>query len=422
MIKKSIFRLVLAWAIWFFASLAYFHQYYLRQIIGSLSHYLMHDFFLTIVDLTDLAVLFFISYIITLPIAGVLLDRFGIKKMLPLALIVAAISCFLFAYATNDAELIIARIMMGSSATFSLLSALIIIRKYFKAQLFPLLSGLTLSIGLLGGVFGSWFLIYASKVENWRLLMSYAGWVSLVLGMIFYLSVDRYDASIKNNEAIASASLKKFLRDIKIFLESWQNWLPGFYGGFILTPIVAFASFWAAPFLKIHYQIHLVEAAYFTSYIFIGYAVGAPIIALLGQKLGLKLMMILSSSLALLTLILIINCKMQFAILMFCLFLLGSSAGAFSLTTIIIKLTTPADIAASAFSFNTMLSQLVGALTLWIMGQYIYYWHGVKMIQKNQIYAPNILEHTMELLVFTACLGIIVAFFIRSPAANKALN
>ena len=413
--KNRVLGLVFIWLIWTFATLIYFQQYYLRVIVGSLSHYLMIDFFLTIVDLTDLSVLFFIAYIIVLPIAGVLLDRYGVKKMLLLASLIMTISCFLFSHSHNDAELAVARVLMGSSGAFTLIATLLIIRRYFKASLFPILSSLTLSVGILGCVIGNWLLVDLSNTYNWRLLISYTGWFSLVLGPLFFISIHLHEMREQKIQIVHQAGLKKFFSDVKKFLNQWRNWLPGIYGGFIVAPIVSFACFWSAPFLRFKYQNTLDDSAYFTSYILGGYAVGAPIIALCVKKVGIKLMMVVCAGLELVTMLILINYTLYISLLPLCLFFLGFTAGAYCLTPILTKLSAENDIAACAFSFTNMLSEFVAALTLWLMGEYIYYLHGVKITKAHRVYSPVVLEHTMELLVIASLLGMIVACIVRPP-------
>ncbi len=417
--KKRIFGLVFIWMIWSFATLIYFQQYYLRVIVGSLSHYLMIDFFLTIVDLTDLSVLFFVAYIVALPIAGILIDRYGVKKMLLLASFTLTISCFIFSHSHNDTELAVARGLMGSSGAFTLISTLIIIRRYFKASLFPILSGLTLSVGILGGVIGNWLLVDLSNTYNWRVLISYTGWFSLALGPLFFISIHLHEKGEKHTHIAHQAGLKKFFSDVKKFLNQWRNWLPGIYGGFIIAPIVSFACFWSTPFLRFKYQITLDDSAYYTSYIFWGYAAGAPIIAFFIKKVGLKSMMVFCAGLELVTMLILINYTLPFSLLPLCLFSLGFTAGAYCLASILTKLLAENDIAACAFSFTDMISQFIAALTLWLMGEYIFYFHGVKITQAHRVYLPLVLEHTMELLAITSLLGLIVACFVRPPATER---
>ncbi|KTC82102.1 MFS transporter [Legionella cincinnatiensis] len=417
--KINIFTFILIWSMWLLASLTYFHQYFLRQVVSTLSHYLINDFFLTIVDLTDLAALFFIAYVITLPFSGVLIDRYGVKRMLPLALIIAAISCFLFYLAKTDIELIIARLLMGAYATFTLLSSYTVIRKYFPTHLFPLLSGLTLTIGLIGAICGSFILLKFTTPFNWRDSLIYAGFFALALALLFFISVHLHDAKHGKHKS-NNTNIKIFFKDCTFFLKKWSNWFTGFYGGCILTPIIAFASFWATPFLTLHYHMNQLKSTYFISSAFIGYALGAPIIAVLAQKVGLKKMMILSSACASTVLILITTANFNEFFLMICFLLLGFTAGAFSLSTILIKLSIPDDITASAFSFNTMIAQLFGAFILWAMGEIIYYFHKTNLVNKQNLYSETVLQHTMYLLIMVSLLGLVIACIIPSLKKESA--
>jgi len=214
---KRTLKLLFSWVIWTLAMLTYFQQYYLRETISSLVDYLMHDFFLTVVDLNNLVVLFFLAYVLMLPLAGILLDRYGVKKILPLASIVAAISCFLFSDAHTDMGLVLARILKGASASFSLLAILLIIRKNFRANLFPVLSGLTLTIGLLGGICGDWFLVDMSKIESWRVLTRYVGWFSVIVAVLLYISIHKQEVQDGEQQLNSQATLKNYLNGIRSF-------------------------------------------------------------------------------------------------------------------------------------------------------------------------------------------------------------
>lgn len=410
MINKKGLTLLVPWTLWALASLTYFYQYYLRVSVSSLSKHLIQDFFLTIVDVSNLAMLFFIAYVFALPIAGILLDRFGVKKMLPLAMIVAGASCFLFAWSHNDIQLALARVLMGVSTSFSLISALVIIRNYFKTALFPVLSGLTITISVLGGILGGGPLVTASDFESWRQLMGYAGWYAFVIAVLFYFIISE-DGVQKEQPA----GIKIFISDLKIFLRQGQNWLPGIYGGFILAPVIAFASFWAAPFLNVYYQISFREAEYLTSFIFVGYAVGAPISAILSQKFGLKAVMICFAGLAAIIMWVIVHFILPVPCVMLCLFLQGVAVGSYILSNVVIKITTAPDIAASGFSFTTMLSQLVGAILLWAVGQFIYLRHGVEIIKSKQVFSSLVIEDSMYLFFAGSCVALLSACLIKMP-------
>ncbi|WED44097.1 MFS transporter [Legionella cardiaca] len=403
-----------AWVVWILAALTYFHQYFLRVSVGSLSGYLMHDFSLTMLQLSDLAVLFFISYLVVLPISGILIDRFGVRRMMPLASLLSGAACILFSYSTNDIELNIARLAMGAGAAFSLIGAQTIIRIYFPGHLFSILSALTLTLGVLGAIGGGVPLILASSHESWQLIMKYAGYCSLILALLLFTLLDKQTIS-----TTSQYGFKKLFADFNIFIRTRRAWLPGVYGGLMLTPIIAFASFWAAPYLMAEYHYGVKFSEFLAAFVFIGYAFGSPIHSILAQKFGLKLVMICSSTVAALTSFLLVYIHLSIWLSVICLLLLGITVGSFVLTMVITRLSTPADIAASAFSFNTLISQLVGAGILWGIGQFLYGLHRVE-VGRLKVYPIEVLHHAMHLLIAASFLAVIIACLIKIPSAKNA--
>lgn len=401
---------LLPWIAWILATLTYFQQYYLRVSVSTLSDKLIIEFFLSMQELTDLTIVFFFAYVVMLPFAGVLLDRFGVKKVLPLAMFVISIACFIFSSANSMISLTIARMLMGSAASFCLIGILSVVRGYFRSSLFPLLSGLSISFGSLGAIAGGWLLLHESHIYDWRYLMLGSGFFSLVVGILFYIVVDHEKTHIQVHDG-----LKKFIIDIKLFLENKLNWFVGIYAGFMLTPVLVFASFWSTPYLRVIYQLSEDTAEYLTAYIFIGYAIGAPLLSLLAQKFGLRLMMISSAALVTLAIIILDFHLLPLQFVPLCFLIQGITAGSFNLSTIYIKLTTPSDIAASSFSFNTMLSQLVGSILLWSLSKLIYSWHGVAIVKKNAIYSSVVLQHAMFILLAISMLAIVIACFLKVP-------
>ncbi|HBD9374707.1 TPA: MFS transporter [Legionella pneumophila] len=407
---------MVAWIIWLVAALTYFHQYFLRVSVGSLSSYLMHDFSLTILQLSDLAILFFLSYVSILPVSGILIDRFGVRIMMPLASLAAGLACFLFSHATSYDELNMARLITGAAAAFALIGAQTIIRIYFPDHLFSILSALTISIGTIGAISGGMLLVWASDQKNWRLIIQYAGYLTVILAFLFFIFLKKNQ---KNDNP--QSGMKKILDDFRIFLRTRRAWIPGIYGGIMLTPIIAFASFWCAPFMMTKYQYDQEFSEFLSGLIFIGYALGSPIHSLLANKLGLKLIMICSPSLATMSLLLLLYFNLPLLISIACLLVLGITVGAFVLTMVITKLCTPTDIAASAFSFNILISQIVGAGLLWSIGRIIYSWHHVK-IEDFHSYSIEVLQSAMSLLIIASFTAILIACLVIPPERKPRIT
>lgn len=397
------------WMLWILASLIYAHQYFLRVSISGLSDQLKESFHMTTVDLAYLSGNFFITYIVCLPFSGVLLDRYNIKNIFPFAGIVCGFACFGFALSGSSYQLLFWRLIIGGSASCFLIGALLIIREYFKDELFPLLSGLTLTIGLFGGILGEGPLYHLSRYVEWRIIIHGAGLFVMISSIILYVLL------LNNNlRRDSSRTLSRLFNDLRIFLLDKNNWLPAIYGGLMLSIVIAFASFWAPPFISKHYHVSPNNGEYYATIIFSGYAIGAPMTALLAQKLGIRVIMIVTSILAIISTFCLVYFQFPLIIMASLLLLQGITVGSFSLTAMAVKQISKPDILASALSFSSLIAQLVGMIILWFISAVIYY-DTYGLIFQKKTGSLMVMHQSLYALIGFLCCAVLVGWGIKLP-------
>src|SRR6185437_11021399 len=139
----------------------------------------------------------------------------------------------------------------------------------------------------------------------------------------------------KNQMQLPDFSMTIFKwKDFSDLLKNKKNWLLAFYSGLAFTPVAVLGGLWGNPFFEEAHHLTHTEAATFTSFIFLGLAIGGPLFGYLSDCLEnhLKVMMFgtFTSLLALLAAIYIIQLPLfLFGIL---LFVFGLGAGAFMLS------------------------------------------------------------------------------------------
>lgn len=101
---------------------------------------------------------------------GVLLDRFGPRRVQSVLLVVAAGGAALFAASTGLLELLIARAMIGIGVAAALMAGLKAIVTWFPRERVALINGYMIMLGALGAV-------TATAPAEW--LMGYSGWRGL---------------------------------------------------------------------------------------------------------------------------------------------------------------------------------------------------------------------------------------------------
>ncbi|WP_118996663.1 MFS transporter [Legionella oakridgensis] len=161
------------------------------------------------------------------------------------------------------------------------------------------------------------------------------------------------------------------------------------------------------------------QSEFLASLIFIGYAIGAPLIALLAQRFGIRWMMMCAALTSVLSTFFLVYFSWPIYLVAILLLLQGVTTGSFVLTAMAIKRLTPEDILASTLSFSTLLAQLIGSLMLMLLSWVIYIWHGESIMHHHNVYSSVILQKTMYLLVIALCFTFIVAYLIKLPHPKK---
>ena len=106
------------------------------------------NFLLNSTQLTSLSSAFYFTYIILQIPAGLVVDKFWVRRVFPFAVIAAFISLLIFSLAPSYEFLFLARILMGVCGAFGFICAITLAVQGFSVKKFALLAGLTNFFGL----------------------------------------------------------------------------------------------------------------------------------------------------------------------------------------------------------------------------------------------------------------------------------
>jgi MFS family permease len=266
---------VFAWAT---GALFFFYAWVLRVAPSVMVEELMRDFSVGAGVLGHLSAAYFYGYAGMQVPVGLLLDRFGPRRLMTAAAFVCAGGCVLFSLSDTLSAATAGRFLIGASAAFSLVGAMAVAGQWFRPERFAALSGLAMAGGMAGGMFGQAPLRLAVEASDWRaatLALSLGG---VALGIAAWLSVrDRWRGS---------GGRGNVLTGLGTVLGHRQTWLIALAGLGTSAPLLAFASLWGVPFLETAYGLPRTLAATLTSLIFAGWAVGAPLFGWLSDRIG----------------------------------------------------------------------------------------------------------------------------------------
>ena len=263
---------------WLVGALFFFYAWILRVSPSVMVEELMRDFAVGGAVVGNLSALYFYGYAgMQIPV-GLLLDRFGPRRLMTAAAGLVAVACLLFASSYGLAGASVTRFLIGAGCAFSLVGAMAVAGQWFPRERFALLGGLAMMFGMAGGVFGQAPLRMAVDATDWRTTMVSVAVIGFALMAAAWFFVrDRRRGSGGVGTALHG------LRRVAANRETWLNAIAGLGS---TGPLLAFAGLWGVPYLQAVYAIDRVTAGTVTSVTFIGWGVGAPLIGWLSDRLG----------------------------------------------------------------------------------------------------------------------------------------
>lgn len=266
----------IAWAIWIIASIFYAYQYILRVMPNILLNDIMQQFNIGAATFGQFSGVYYIGYsLMHLPI-GIMLDRYGPKKIMTICILFTVIGLMPLLFASHWVYPIAGRFLIGLGSSAAILGVFKIIRMTFKEGLFPRMLSLSVTIGLIGAIYGGGPMSYMREVFGYQTVIQLFAALGLLLAIVTYWIVPD----------MKSASEGTVVSDIKEVLSNKRVIWSCIFAGMMVGPLEGFADVWGTVFLKQVYGFDGALAASIPSMIFIGMCFGAPLLSLIADRVG----------------------------------------------------------------------------------------------------------------------------------------
>lgn len=279
----------MSWMVWGLACLFYFYECLLQVSPSVMSNELMRDFSVTSQTLGILSGIYFYSYAAMQLPGGLLLDYFGPHRLLTLATVVCALSTIAFGVTDNFFMACIARLMIGFGSAFAAIGTMKLAANWFPPYRFALLTGLMVTIGMMGAIGGEAPLAFLIDDFGWRHSMIIMGIVGLVLSaLIVLIARDTPKGSTVMMQHNTSQEEEFLLPSLAALVKNKQLWLVALYGGLMYMSTPVFCGLWGVPFLMTKMAITKASAANYISLVFIGWAIASPLWGIYSNRIGLR--------------------------------------------------------------------------------------------------------------------------------------
>lgn len=173
-------------------SAGYFLSYLYRTVNSVIGDLLRAEFSLSNSDVGLMTAAYLLGFGLFQVPLGLLLDRYGPRRVNSVLLMIAATGATIFALSTSAVGLFIGRGLIGMGVSSALMSSFKAVNQWYPADRWAAMNGVILVMGGLGAVVGSEPIQAALTVTDWRtLFFALAGITAFVSLMIFIVVPDQ---------------------------------------------------------------------------------------------------------------------------------------------------------------------------------------------------------------------------------------
>lgn len=392
------------WLVWGLGALFFLYGFFQRVAPSVMHDHLMSEFHLTGATVGNLSAFYFYTYAsLQIPV-GLMVDRFGPRRLLFLGALICAAATLLFAWSTDSGLAHLARALVGFGAGFSFVCAMSLAARWLPAGRFAQVTGLLMMAGMIGGFLAQAPLAALVDEIGWRSSLAGSAVVGLGLAALIWVVV-RDNPPGPRPPKSAAQGIGGLFASLGAVLSRRQNLITAWMCAAMTAPMLAFAGFWGVAWLMQTKGYDRPGAGAVASLLLLGWALGSPLAGWLSDRFRRRRAVIqLGSLVALLALAALIYLPWLPAPLLWALFLItGAACGCMSVAYALVRgHNAPSELGAT-FGFVNCATTATGAIFQPLIGWLLdLNWTG-ETAAGARIYSAETFQTSLSvLLVFLA--------------------
>ena len=291
------------WIGWGVLSAAYILVGFHRASTAVIAEDLMRTFDTTGAGLGLLHSSFFYLYALLQLPAGLITDQLGARRTASMGTTAMSVGAVLFGVAPAYWVAFLGRVLMGLGASVLILCMFRYCANWFRPDEFATMTGLTISVGILGSIAATTPLAIAVAAVGWRPTLVALGGFGFVAALgVYLISYNTPESAgldpIDNVPSTPTASLADLRVHTGTALRERETWVMGFMM-FLSTGIgTTIFGLWGVPYLSQLYGITVTEASVYLLIGSVGSLIGAPSFGWLSDRLGRRTELVVLSTLS----------------------------------------------------------------------------------------------------------------------------
>lgn len=415
-----------AWIAWGVGTTLFLYGFAQRVAPSVMIGDLMRDFSASGAILGNLSAFYFYAYAgIQIPV-GVLLDRWGPRRLLAGAALISAVGSLLFSTSSLLTQAYAGRLLIGVGAGVCFVAALKIAMLWLPLHRYAAIAGLTMCLGTVGGIGGQAPLAAILEFASWREVMIWAAVFAALCGGAIWLAARPGEsatsrASRKSRDGIASPAL---LDGLRLVMSRSQTWLLALNLASHAGPMLSFAGLWGVAYLMARFGLERTTAAIATSMMLVGWGVGSAVAGWVSDLLQRrKILMIVSSLIAIVGWpVIILAPALSPTAVVTLLFTIGLAGGAVIIGFAVANETTPSAAGGVMAGVLNTANMTAGAALQVLIGWLLDLgWDG-RMGDGVRLYSVDTFNDALLVYFVCGAISLITVIFIRETYAKRIVD
>jgi sugar phosphate permease len=408
---------LLPWFMFGMGALYYCMAYFLRVSPSVMKQQLLNQFKINATEFGSLSAAYYNAYTPMQLFVGVIVDRFGARRVLVSACLICMLGLGVFIYADTLFVAKSGRFLIGFGSAFAYITVLKLVALWLPPHRFAMAAGLTSAFGMSAGVFSQ---IYLASIIG-KMGYKNALFTGLIAGIILsiFLFLFVRDRPKEQREFLKESgnqlTLKQTLKGLGLVLMKPETWLIGIVGLLLYLPASAITDLWGIPYLQTAYGFTARKAALVMMFISIGWIIAGPLIGAFSDKIRLRCMPILITSIfsTIFSLMIFYIPNLPFWLLTALLFLFGVSCGSHPLVFCLSREKNPHQISGTATATTNFFIMLGGVIFQPFMGKILdWHWSGL-MTDGVRTYTLSDYKFALAVVPIALLLSCVLTLFIK---------
>lgn len=345
---------LLPWLVCLAATMFFFYEFIQGNMFASIAASIMQDFQIQADKMAYLSSIYYLSNVIFLFVAGIVLDRYSIKNTILIAMFFCVISTFILAYSHSFYMALFCRFITGIGSAFCFLGPVRLASHWFPPKRMALVTGAIVTVAMTGGMVAQYPLTKLVAYVGWRqavLDIGILGFAMLVL-MFFWIK-ERPQVAVKKEGKpidVLTAAKKAYFNP--------QYLRAALYTSLMNMAIAVFGAMMGTLYLEQRLSVSSEQASVINGMIFLGAIIGSPLIGWISDKISLRVLpMKVGVIVSMLTLLAVLYLPVSYNMMAVLFFLLGLFTSAQVVSYALVAESSSPAMTATAVSVISILTQ-----------------------------------------------------------------